>query len=1062
MGVVYRARQVSLNRPVALKMVRAGLLAGDDALRRFRNEAEAVASLDHPGIVPVYEVGEHEGQSYFSMKLVEGGSTVPLLERYRDDPEAAARLVAEVAEAVAHAHARGILHRDLKPANILVDAEGHAHVTDFGLAKRVGDDIEMTASGAVLGTPAYMSPEQAAGRRGSITTATDVYGLGAVLYALLAGRSPFGGESLVETLEAVRHAPPEPPSRLNAAAPRDLETICLKCLEKDPRRRYPTALALADDLRAWLDARPIAARRVGPAERVWLWCRRKPAIAALTASVLVAVVGGAAATIAVQAWANWALEAKNDELARALGREEAAREQIRRTLYVAEMNLAQQAWETNNIARLRELLDRQRPDRGQEDLRGWEWRYWERLSHGPDRTHLAHTGPDRQRGTSGPGDVSALAYRPDGRRYASGGDDGRIHIWDVATGRKLLTIESPDGFIGQLVWGADGRKIAAYYVRRSSGRGDSYRVWDANSGALLDTVVIEDEILEEPETPGPPIERNVHLLGSVPGPEGPRFLVRRLRVGATPSRSMGVVLDLQSGEELLTLPPGHFPFTLSPDGTRLLVIERGDERKSDPRGVVRDVVAPTLSHSLWDLGRGEPIRALQSTPGTYRSAAFSADGRLVGMLASTRRLLYLWDASTGELVAEIPTRDACRGVHFGPGGLTVATRCDDDHTVRIYEVATAREVGVYTGAPQFLVAIAWSPDGSELLAGAQGGRIHAWDVPGARPIARSLSLPTPSSMARVTNSPDGSLLLGWDRTPGGGIACWEAGTGRQLWSARDVETWICGAAFSPDSRSVATYARRAQEKFGVIRLRDAGSGRVLRTWERPEAELPSEIAFSPDGRLIAVNGPEGRLDLMDVDTGDVNRSLDLRGRARSIKFSPDGSLFAAITVETPSDRANWDAILTVWSVPGYRELFSVKRSFPDFLDLSFRPDGTRIATAGGATTVWDARTGAVLRTLSGRARVVSGVAYSHDGRRLATADGDDRTVTLWDPETGQELLTLHGHSESVGSVAFHPGGNQLASAERGGRILLWEVSPESPAASARPEPDPAADSPRDY
>jgi eukaryotic-like serine/threonine-protein kinase len=344
MGVVYEARQVSLNRAVALKMVRAGLLAGDDDLRRFKNEAEAVALLDHPGIVPVYEVGAHDSQHYFSMKLVPGGSLVALMPRYRDDPRAAARLAAEAAEAVAHAHARGILHRDLKPANILVDDQGRPHVTDFGLAKKVESDVEITQSGAVLGTPAYMSPEQASGRRGAVTTASDVYGLGAVLYALLTGRAPFGGDSVVETIDAVRNRLPEPPRQLNAALPRDLETICLRCLEKDPRRRYPTAQALADDLRAWLDNRPIAARRVGPAERAWLWCRRRPAVAALSAAVALAVVGGVAATIAVQYAANRRLDDKNAELDRAnLGLLEAIRDKDQANSALAEANIRVQA-----------------------------------------------------------------------------------------------------------------------------------------------------------------------------------------------------------------------------------------------------------------------------------------------------------------------------------------------------------------------------------------------------------------------------------------------------------------------------------------------------------------------------------------------------------------------------------------------------------------------------------------------------------------------------------------------------------------------------------------------
>ena len=314
MGIVYRAIQISLNRPVALKMIKAGILADAAELRRFRNEAEAVAMLDHPGIVPVFEVGEHAGQRYFSMKFVEGGNLADRLATMVNEFRAAARLLAGAAEAVHHAHMRGILHRDLKPANILVDAVGQPQITDFGLAKRVEGDLEMTASGAIMGTPAYMSPEQANGRRGTITTATDVYGLGAILYALLTGKAPFVGESLVETLNAVRTRAPVPPRASNALTPRDLETICLKCLVKEPRRRYASAQALADDLQAWLDSRPIAARRVGGGERAWLWCKRKPVEATLATSVLLAVVVGTGAVIAVQTRSNRLLSGKNDDL----------------------------------------------------------------------------------------------------------------------------------------------------------------------------------------------------------------------------------------------------------------------------------------------------------------------------------------------------------------------------------------------------------------------------------------------------------------------------------------------------------------------------------------------------------------------------------------------------------------------------------------------------------------------------------------------------------------------------------------------------------------------------
>ncbi len=292
MGVVFRAQQVALNRAVALKVIKAGEFASNGERRRFQNEAEAVAQLDHPNIVPIYEVGESGGLDYFSMKLIAGDSLEKRLASYSADPRAAALLVATAAKAVHHAHQRGILHRDLKPANILVDERGEPHVTDFGLARRVDGDDELTQSGAILGTPAYMSPEQASGDKGALTTATDVYGLGSILYALLTGRAPHIGSSVVETLDKVRIHPPESPSKLNARVPRDLEVVCLKCLEKDPRRRYASARELADDLRRWLDGAPITARPVGAVTRGWMWCRRHPAPASLAALLAVSLLGG--------------------------------------------------------------------------------------------------------------------------------------------------------------------------------------------------------------------------------------------------------------------------------------------------------------------------------------------------------------------------------------------------------------------------------------------------------------------------------------------------------------------------------------------------------------------------------------------------------------------------------------------------------------------------------------------------------------------------------------------------------------------------------------------------
>jgi|GEM_PF-5832119 len=258
MGMVYLARQISLNRTVALKLVRTGILDEEAEVRRFRNEAEAIALLDHPGIVKIFEVGSHGHQRFLSMQLLEGGTLSDRLNSYRVDFEKAARFVIEAAGAIQHAHMRGILHRDLKPSNVLIDSKGKPCITDFGLAKFMKAENELTASGEILGTPSYMSPEQAAGNRGSITVATDVYGLGTIHYAMLTGSAPFSEGSVVGTLDAVRHQPPVSPRKRNAEVPRDLELICLKCLEKNPEERYLTAEALADDLNRWVAGEPVS------------------------------------------------------------------------------------------------------------------------------------------------------------------------------------------------------------------------------------------------------------------------------------------------------------------------------------------------------------------------------------------------------------------------------------------------------------------------------------------------------------------------------------------------------------------------------------------------------------------------------------------------------------------------------------------------------------------------------------------------------------------------------------------------------------------------------------
>jgi hypothetical protein len=328
MGVVYKAHQVSLNRLVALKMILKGELATPRDVARFRAEAEAAANLDHPHIVPIYEVGEHDGQQYYAMRYVEGTS---LARRPRSDGRSEARLMAAVTAAVHHAHRCGILHRDLKPSNILVDPAGTPLVADFGLAKRVDADRSLTESGAVVGTPRYMAPEQAAGRK-DLTVAADVYSLGVVLYERLTGRTPFTGETVLEVLRQVRETEPPRPSSITPGLNRDLETICLKCLEKDPAKRYASAEALADDLERWLRGEPIEARPVGQVERLWRWCRRNPMVAGLSAGLAVALLAGTGISVGFAVRAEQRAEAERQERKRAEQAEDDLEQALARSL----------------------------------------------------------------------------------------------------------------------------------------------------------------------------------------------------------------------------------------------------------------------------------------------------------------------------------------------------------------------------------------------------------------------------------------------------------------------------------------------------------------------------------------------------------------------------------------------------------------------------------------------------------------------------------------------------------------------------------------------------------
>ncbi|HKB38998.1 MAG TPA: serine/threonine-protein kinase, partial [Gemmataceae bacterium] len=493
MGVVYKALQEQLKRLVALKMILSGTLAGSEEVKRFRREAEAVARLQHPNIVAVYEVSEWragEGSApvpFFSLEYVDGGSLAARLDGSPIAPREAATLTEMLARAVQHAHQHGIVHRDLKPANVLLQTNSTTEeldhtagktkpasssvgafvpkITDFGLAKHLGDDSSQTRSGAVLGTPSYMAPEQARGHTHHVGPAVDVYALGAILYEMLSGRPPFRGATIVDTLEQVCVQEPVPPARLQPGVSRDLETICLKCLQKEPHKRYASAQELADDLRRFLDGKPIRARPAGAAERLWKWARRRPAVAALSAvSLLTAALGfglvtwkwleaDSAKRTAEQALASEEVARKDEQTQRE--RAEDSLREARLSQYFTNIAFAFQAWSANDVGKAEQLLAA-----CPADLRRWEW------YHG---LHRCREGLLDLRAS---GQVNCVAFASDGKRLAAGtgnqfrlGERGQVLIWDARRFGVPLVLPGHRGAVSSLAFFPDGERLAVGAVQ---------------------------------------------------------------------------------------------------------------------------------------------------------------------------------------------------------------------------------------------------------------------------------------------------------------------------------------------------------------------------------------------------------------------------------------------------------------------------------------------------------------------------------------------------------------------------------------------------------------------
>jgi WD40 repeat protein len=1008
MGVVYKARHLVLKRTVALKMMLTGGHVRPRDLERFRAEAEAVARLQHPNIVQIHEVGESGGHPYCALEYVEGGTLAARLNGQPLPIRDTAKLVETLARAVQLAHSHNVVHRDLKPANVLLSIDGTPKIADFGLARKLDSDSGETRAGAVMGTPSYMAPEQASGRSHDAGPAADIYALGAILYECLTGRPPFKADVVDDTLEQVRTREPISPSVLQANVPFDLETICLKCLRKEPENRYPSAAEVADDLLRFQKGEPILARPVGRAEKLWRWSRRNPALAAatlLTASALIAVAIVSAA-FAVR-------ERKHaQEIAAALHASEENRRNADYRLAESYLDRGITLCERGEVAQgLLWLVN------GLETapLDAAELQYALRAN----LADWARLLPPLRGIFRYPGTATGQIVSPDARSVLVVNAEGGAEIWDAANGRRRFEVGKNDGEIAA-AFSDDGHALAL--VRMSDGAG---RIWNPITGQWTGA-------------PLPPHGR----IKAVALNAGAKYVL------TVSSDEIVRIWDGVTAKPQAEFRPHAGPVSsavFTPGGQAILTTSGSEAR-------------------LWATATGYAIGAPLPHTQSIAATAFSSDGRYV-ITGGWDRVAQVWSVTTGKAVGgPIKHPKPVAVVALSPDGRVAFV--GGDATGRLWNVAEGTTVGVPLMHRNYVVAATFSPNGKTLLTGGLDASAHLWDAVTGRPqgpellhghtvqtvlfdsagrqfltesrdglvrvwdmvddVPPPVALPVPEKLRVIGLGSDGAIAFTGTGEAGQGEArIWSVTNGTPLCDVFPHAAPVSAMAFSSDGKHVLTAA-----EDGMVRLWDAGTSQPVGLTVRTKYPVRS-VAFGADGKTIITAGGDGMVQRWDQSSGTaVGAPWKLDGNVLAMAPSPDGRFILA---------GCSDSTAVFWNLEEHTT--STPMRHRDWvISVALSPDGKTALTGSDDRTarLWDVASGRPLGQPLVHQNAICGVAFSVDGRTVATGS-EDNTVRRWDVATGKSIGPALMHPDWVMAVGLRSDGRSLVTGCADRSIRVWKL-----------------------